>query len=128
MSYHRKPLSGVQSRAYGSRVARRSLDGIQSRQYGSRIGRGALGGLFDSIDPPFPPVFQGDQPADDMDEGVWRKNMLASQENQTLWMASWVRRDAFQRWLQLAATLSIPLAALVWKALLKRRSMPIDGV
>ncbi|HEY4266672.1 MAG TPA: hypothetical protein VGM94_00640 [Galbitalea sp.] len=122
MSYTRKPMSGIQSRAYGSRVATRALAGIQSRQSASRVASRALGGLLDSIDPPFPPPFVGPVPDPNMDQGTWNAAMLGAIQNQSLWMESWVRRDQTQRWMQLAATVSIPLFALIWKAILHRRA------
>ena len=123
MSYTRSPMAGIQSRAYGSRVAHRAMGGIQSRAYGSRIGKRALDGMLDSIDPPFPPTFQGPPPDPNMDEATWRATMLAAIENQSQWMESWVRRDSVQRWMQRLATVSIPLFAVAWRAILHRRTL-----
>ncbi len=57
--------------------------------------------------------------AGEMTEVEWRKKMLEQQTGVTAWMERWVKRDELQRWLQLAATLAIPLSAAIWKAIFR---------
>lgn len=70
----------------------------------------------------------GDDSLDaEMSEVEWRKRMLAEQTAVRQWQEWWVQRDAMQRWMQLAATLAIPLSAAIWRALLgRRRASQVD--
>jgi len=82
-----------------------AMGGVQSRPTGARIQRADLGSLGDdSLSTPT----VGDQMA--QATAKWQQDVLAS-----------LQRGAdtltLQRWLQIAATLSIPLAAAVWKAI-----------
>lgn len=54
-----------------------------------------------------------------MTEEDWRSKMLAQQTGMTSWMERWVKRDELQRWIQIAATLAIPLSAAIWKAIFR---------
>jgi len=55
----------------------------------------------------------------EMTEAQWRAAMLASQREVTEWQKHWVKRDEFQRWMQLGATLAIPLSAAIWRAIFR---------
>lgn len=55
----------------------------------------------------------------EMTEAEWRRQMLEQQKGVTAWMERWVKRDELQRWLQLGATLAIPLSAAIWKAIFR---------
>ena len=57
--------------------------------------------------------------AGEMTEAEWRKKMLEQQTGVTSWIERWVKRDELQRWLQLGATLAIPLSAAIWKAIFR---------
>ena len=46
---------------------------------------------------------------------------LAVQQNQLAWLQAAEERAKFQKWVQIAATLSIPLAGAVWRLILGRR-------
>lgn len=82
-----------------------AMGGIQSRPTGARISRSDLGSLGDDT---LSTPTVGDQMA--QATAQWQQDVLAS-----------LQRGAdtltLQRWLQIAATLSIPLAAAVWNAL-----------
>lgn len=69
------------------------------------------------------PLGLGDD-APPMSEEDWRKAMLAQQSAMTSWQERWVKRDELQRWIQIGATLMIPLSAAIWKAIFRasRRS------
>lgn len=75
----------------------------------------ARGQVFADDAPP-EPVSEGETP-----ESVWRGQMLASQREMVEWQKRWVTTDERQRWIQIGATLAIPLAAAVWRAILGRR-------
>lgn len=55
-------------------------------------------------------------------EDQWRARMLQSQEAYQTAYAAWMVQDQRARYLQIAATLAIPLAAAVWKWILGRRN------
>lgn len=55
--------------------------------------------------------------APEMSEVEWQSLMLASQQRLVDNLTAFTEREKLQRWIQIAATLSIPLAAAVWKAL-----------
>ncbi len=99
-------LNGIQSRPTDRRVA---LAGVQSRPTDRRVVLGGLGSLGDT------------DPAAPMTEAEWRSQMLASQAEMTAWQKQWVQKDELQRWLQLAAVVSLPVIAAVWKLIGKRR-------
>ena len=46
---------------------------------------------------------------------------LAAQQNLVAFLKGAEDRARFQKWVQIAATLSIPLAAAIWRAILGRR-------
>lgn len=54
-----------------------------------------------------------------MTEGEWRAQMLAAQKSVVDWQERWVKRDELQRWMQLGATLAIPLSAAIWRAIFR---------
>lgn len=60
-----------------------------------------------------------DAAAGEMTEAQWRAAMLAQQTQVVQWQKRWVERDELQRWLQLGATLAIPLSAAIWKAIFR---------
>lgn len=65
----------------------------------------------------------GDEAAiSEISEADYRRRMVASQEEVARWQRKWVEDDRRARMLQLAATLSIPLAGVAWKWLLGRRA------
>jgi hypothetical protein len=76
-------------------------------EYTGGVGRarGTLGSL------------EGDTP--EMTEVQWRAAMLEQQTNVAKWQEQWVKRDELQRWLQLGATLAIPLSAAIWKMIFR---------
>lgn len=107
MSYFYKGLSGIQSQPPRSRVHGRS---------------GALGGI--QSQPPRSRVHMRNSALGDDTSGTteWQDNMLATMQDMRDWQKQWVQKDEMQRWIQIGATLCIPLAAAVWRHILKRRS------
>jgi transketolase N-terminal domain/subunit len=53
----------------------------------------------------------------DMTTAQWQSLMLQSQQRLVDNLTAFTEREKLQRWIQIAATLSIPLAAAIWKAL-----------
>lgn len=109
-------MSRIIARRRRARAELGSLGSVQStlplsggRAMGSVQSSYAFAGLGDEA------------PAAEMTELEWRARMLAAQTTNTEWTARWVKRDEMQRWIQIAATLSIPLAAAVWRAIFGRR-------
>lgn len=47
------------------------------------------------------------------------QQILAESKNQSAWMERWVKKDELQRYIQIGATLAIPLAAAIWKAIFR---------
>lgn len=54
-----------------------------------------------------------------MTEEQWRAKMLTETQGQSQWLERWVKRDEMQRWIQIAATLAIPLSAAIWRAIFR---------
>lgn len=52
----------------------------------------------------------------------FKRRMIASQEALTANLSAFAQRETLQKWLQIAATLSIPVAAKIWKVILSRRA------
>lgn len=55
----------------------------------------------------------------ELTDAQWRKAMLEQQKEVVQWQKRWVERDELQRWLQLGATLAIPLSAAIWKMIFR---------
>lgn len=49
------------------------------------------------------------------------RKMLATQQNTLAWLQAAESRAKLQKWVQIAATLSIPLAGAIWRVILGRR-------
>jgi len=81
-----------------------------------------MGGLSSSY--AFGDVVPGPEPAAPLTEEQWRKRMLEQQTTMTDWLTRWVKRDEIQRWLQLGATLAIPLSAAIWRAIFRAGRKP----
>jgi hypothetical protein len=62
----------------------------------------------------------GDVEPAELSEADWRREMLVTQRSVRDWQKRWVEEDKRIRYLQIAATLAIPLAAAVWKLILRR--------
>lgn len=61
----------------------------------------------------------GDDTLEATKTSQWQAQMLAESRNQSSWMERWVKRDELQRWIQIAATLAIPLSAAIWRAIFR---------
>ncbi len=110
------PLSGLTSRVQGRSYAPRGLSGLTSDVQGKKYAPRGLGGLFSFFDTPsLPPM-----PAPTTEE-EWRLQMLAYQRAVADKATGWVEQDKMLRYLQLAATLAIPLTAAFWRWFLGRR-------
>ena len=101
MSYFRKALGGIQSQPPGGRVYRGALAGVQSQPPGGRVSRNALGSLGD--DTPETRAFQ--------EALLTETRRIQEHERDRL------HKEELRGYLQIAATLSIPLAAAIWRAL-----------
>lgn len=104
-------MNGVSSQPPGMPVARNALGGVSSQPPGRRISIYALQPFGDvTTDPAMvtTPTLTDPQ---------WAKDLVASQREMTAWQAKWVTEDKFRRYIQIAATLSIPLAAAIWRAI-----------
>lgn len=69
----------------------------------------------------FDQVGDTELPAEVSDQ-EWRRRMLEAQTSTRDWQRRWVLMDERQRWLQIGATLAIPLAAAVWRWILKSKA------
>lgn len=49
------------------------------------------------------------------DDAAWREQAIAELKNISSWQQRWVVNDERQRWIQIAATVSIPLFGVIWK-------------
>lgn len=65
--------------------------------------------------------YQSGLGADEMSETDWRAALLKAQREVAEWQRQWVENDKRLRYMQMAATLSIPLAGAIWKLILGRR-------
>ncbi len=124
MSYQvQRPLSGLTSRVYGRAMAPRGgpgeLSGLTSRVYGRAMApRGMLGAAPEDAEP--------------LDEASWRREMLKYQRQVAGVAHKWVHQDMQIRYLQIFATVMIPVSGMFWNWFLKRRgssaSSPSAGV
>lgn len=91
-----------------------ALSGLTSRVVGRRL-----------VNKPVAIVQLGDdaEPAVDMPEAQWRAKMLAEQSRLAAAADRWVSQDKQIRYLQIGATLMIPVAGAMWKFILGRRSV-----
>lgn len=130
MSYQRyrgrraRALAGVSSRAPRAPLYR-DLAGVTSRAPAAPIRRD-LAGVPDwyramSGAPDWYKAMQGTTLGDDtiggMTDAQWKAEMLEGQHRLLDAQKHWADGDRFQKWIQIGATLAIPLAAAVWRAL-----------
>lgn len=143
MSYHRSPLSGVASQPPGARVSRGALTGVGDiTEYGlPTIGAGTrprpprvrAGALSSDVGPRWYQQMQGSTlGADDTGPSsilqptladpaqTTRQATLDTLQTMQRQEAARIKLEERRGYLQLAATLSIPFAAFIWKKLLKR--------
>lgn len=123
MSYHRKGLSGLASRAPGRMVSTTALGAyvapnlVPGRRmvpdwYQQKMGS-ALGSLGDDT---------LDAAASD---AQWKADMLAGQRDLIAAQKVWAKGDETQKWIQIGVTAAIPLFAALWRALgIGRRKTP----
>jgi hypothetical protein len=95
----RSPLGGVASRVHGTTYTERPVSIIRV------------------------PLGDVEPPAADMTEAEWRQRMLTEQARIGAAAAKWVEQDRQIRYMQIAATLMIPVAGAVWKFILGRRAV-----
>lgn len=84
--------------------------------------RAMQGTTLGADDPePSTSLAQPSLPVDPVDPGTreFRTKLLASHEQLIKIGERWVRREELQRWLQIAATLAIPLSAVIWRAIFR---------
>ncbi len=122
MSYHRRSLSGLASRAPGRPVSTSALGAyvppnlVPGRKmvpswYQQMNGLGSLGD--DTI---------GAVSTD----AQWKADMLAGQRELIAAQKKWAQGDEFQKWIQIGVTAAIPVFAAVWRALgIGRRKTPV---
>lgn len=48
---------------------------------------------------------------------TWAKDLVARADKMAALQQQWMTEERFRRYLQIAATLSIPLAAAIWRAI-----------
>lgn len=106
----------------------RSLHGISSQPPGQRIAASALGGIFarttvppgSPVPVPYPSIHRGifgDDTAPAVTDPQWAQDLIATERAHTAWQQDWMKLESRQRWIQIIATVSIPLAAAIWRAL-----------
>lgn len=109
MSYHRKPLAlagNVGPQWY------RALEGVTSQPPGRTVSRRVLGSLGDDA----PPTTLSQPTLTDPATAAWQQKVIAQLEAGVKTMQT----AELQKWLQIVATISIPLSAAIWKAIFKR--------
>lgn len=109
MSYHRKQLAlaGNVGPAWY-----RALDGVTSQPPPRKISRHVLGSLGDDA----PPTTLSQPTLTDPATAAWQQKVIAQLEAGVKTMQT----AELQKWLQIIATVSIPLSAAIWKAIFKR--------
>lgn len=105
-------LAGITSRQVGRSYVDRGLSGITSPQVGRRyVARGLAAAMGDT------------EPATNLTEEQWRAAMLKEQGRLAIAADRWIEQDRMIRYLQIGATLMIPVAGAVWKFILGRRAV-----
>lgn len=87
---------------------RHALSGIAVRSTLGPRGRRTFGGL-------------GDDTAVELTPAQYQQAQLAELKNIGAWQQRWVEKDEMQRWIQIAATVSIPLSAAIWRLIFGTR-------
>lgn len=67
-----------------------------------------------------------DQSHDPMTQADFQQRLLASVDNVAAWQERWVKKDELQRWIQIGATVSIPLFTGLWRWLGFKRAGIIE--
>jgi len=129
MSYTRR----LMRRAVRSPRALRGLSGVQSQPAGGRVFRSAISGLGADHGPAWYRQMQGCSLGDDasssatslterptVDDAVFRTEALSTLQAMRAQDADRIHKEEVRGYLQLAATLSIPLAAFLWRRILGR--------
>jgi len=108
VSYLRRPLGAiaVPSRARTA-IAVPGLGSTQSRPASHQRVLGTLG---------------DDTPSIDATQTQWQQDLLATAKESRDWQARWVKKDETQRWIQIGATVCIPLFAALWRGIFGRRA------
>jgi hypothetical protein len=108
-----RPLSGVQSQPPGGRISAYALSGFDKHLVRTEKGPAWYGQMQGA-------TLGSDE---ELTEAEFRLRSVAASEAIRDRIDLALKHQELIKWLQLAATLSIPLAAAVWKAILgKRRS------
>ncbi len=111
MSYvRRRGLGGVSSQPPGRAVALRSLrglGGVSSQPPGLPVARGSLGADEASITTP--------TVIDPAETRAYRERMEKLQQQLVEAQRHWAEGDKFQKWVQIGATVSIPVFAAIWR-------------
>ena len=92
----------------------RAIGGISSQPSGRRLARGVLGSLGD--DAPAPNTLSNPTIADPTANAEWQAKVIAQLEAGVKTMQT----AELQKWLQIIATVSIPLAGAIWSLILKK--------
>ena len=109
-------MGGVQSQPMGRKVSRMALAGVQSQPSGRRVSRFSLGTSLGADDD----VGQAsDLTVPTIDDGTrqFQRDILASTRAIQAHERERIRKEEIRGWVQIAATLSIPLAAAIWRAI-----------
>ncbi len=125
MSYHR--LGSVQSAPLVNYRSRRALGSIQSNPILHRrvprylqVMRAPLGTLGDdtlgATVAPANPATAASAPALMLTDPQFQQ-MIDTMSSVRDWQKQWVQKDELQRWIQIAATVSIPVLAGIWRAI-----------
>lgn len=121
MSYHHsrrrriRSLGGVSSQPPGPRVANRalvSMAGVSSQPPGLPVARMALA--------PLNGVALGEDTTlakPTIEDPAYRTEMLTLQRELVAAQKHWAEGDKTQKWIQIAATIMIPVTAAIWRAI-----------
>lgn len=64
-------------------------------------------------------AFGDDAPVTSSGDSLVLQQILTETKTQTAWLERWVKKDELQRYLQIAATLAIPLSAAIWRMIFR---------
>lgn len=107
-------MSGLSSRPPGARIARGAMGDGPPKWYQAMYGVSGLGSLGDDAvtAPAATPV---------LTDGTaqWQSAMLANSNQILSTQQAFITKDQIARYVQVAATLSIPLAAALWRIIFK---------
>jgi hypothetical protein len=123
------PFSGLSSRPFGPDISRGALGNVGTGVIKNRAYPIVVNGPGLQGPPDWYRAMQGASLGDDtqttgaaqLTDGTsqWQQSMLSEVQGVRAAQEEFTRREGLQRWIQIGATLAIPLSAAIWRAIFR---------